>query len=47
MTGFTDASYFARLFRRYQGHTPSDFRQLAMEGRRSGVDSAELVLATG
>lgn len=47
MTGFTDASYFARLFRRYQGHTPSEFRQLAIEGRRAGVDPTELVLATG
>ncbi len=47
MTGFTDASYFARLFRRYQGHTPTGFRQLALAGRRAGVDPSELVLATG
>lgn len=47
MTGFADASYFARLFRRYQGHTPTGFRQLALAARRAGVDPAELVLATG
>ena len=47
MTGFTDASYFARLFRRYQGHTPSDFRQLAMDGHGPAREPSEaLLLAT-
>ncbi|WDP90916.1 MAG: AraC family transcriptional regulator [Desulfobacter sp.] len=30
--GFNDVSYFARIFKRYQGESPSSFRKKTMEG---------------
>jgi len=36
--GFGSSQYFARTFRRYQGHEPTDYRRLSRElGSRTGV----------
>jgi transcriptional regulator GlxA family with amidase domain len=34
-TGFNDASYFARTFRRLAGKLPSDYREATIESRRA------------
>lgn len=34
--GFGSSQYFAKVFRRYQGHEPTHYRQLALAMRRSG-----------
>lgn len=50
MIGFTDASYFARLFRRYVGYTPTEFRRLtagAPGSREGGIDPAVILIAAG
>ena len=40
--GFTDPSYFARVFKRYVGTSPSDFASGVLDLPSSGVDSGQL-----
>ena len=38
--GFSAQSHFSTLFKRYIGHTPTEYRELAREGKLGGYDSA-------
>jgi two-component system response regulator YesN len=35
MVGFRDPAYFARVFRRFEGQSPAEFKELSAEGGRS------------
>lgn len=41
--GFNDLSYFARMFRRYTGTTPSLYQRIASSAKTSGACSTTLV----